>query len=193
MTAAWRTCSSRFVSASSIAWTWSRRGLQSDQGLQLGRARGIKVQTVRLQAVEGKHASIERIGLGNKAKIFGKVPDARSMGLVGGQAELDTNLKQSALIAAGCLADNEEGPEAQIGVAPHLRDEQLADRLGFVRDGVAFIARQDVDGKALLANVEGDDMVECIVSWVHSHDAIPCSWIVCGRARPFYRSDGRGT
>jgi hypothetical protein len=98
--------------------------------------------------------------LGDKAKVSGEVAHPRSVGFVGGDAELGANFEQMPLIAAGCLADNQERPKAQFGVAPALGDEQLTDGFGLVCNGLAFVAGQDVDGEALLGDVEGDDVVE---------------------------------
>lgn len=54
---------------------------QVPEGGQLGRWRHVEAQTLGPEAVEGKHASIDRIGLGKQAQILGEVPYARPMGL----------------------------------------------------------------------------------------------------------------
>src|SRR5208337_628720 len=105
-----------------------------------------------LQAIEGEHARIDRIALGDKAKIFGEVPDPRAVGFVRRYLKFLTDFKQMTLVAAGRLADNEERPNVQTGVAPLLRDEQLADHLRLIRYSLALIARQDVDRQGVLGN-----------------------------------------
>ena len=66
-----------------------------------------------------------------------------------------------ALVAAGCLAHDQESPEIAFAVALDLGLEQAAHGLRPVGDAQLFIDGQRVDDKLLLGDFERNDITAC--------------------------------
>ena len=72
--------SSRLVSAKSICWIWSRRLFKSLKAATSGVKR-TEAKALGLETIEGKNASIDRVGFGDQAEILGEMAYARSVAL----------------------------------------------------------------------------------------------------------------
>jgi hypothetical protein len=95
-------------------------GFQVSERQNLRRRWNVKAKVRGLEPIEGEHAGVDRIGLGEKAEISGEMANARSVGLVRGNPEFFADFENMAFIAAGRLADDEERPKGGLGIAPHL-------------------------------------------------------------------------
>ena len=169
-----------------MAWIWSRRALRSVRASSSGVGGGIKAQVIGLRAEEGEHARVDWIVLCDKAKIFGEVPGRESRGALWAAISSSTQISEQLPLAPLVASQTtRRGPRFKLALRRICALSSLRISLRFVRDALALVARQDMDGTAFLANVERDDVVECLLSRVHSYRAISCSWIVCGRQRTF--------
>jgi hypothetical protein len=136
-------------------------GFQVSKRQKLGRWRNIEAKIRGLKPIEGKNAGVDRIGLSEKAEIPGEMANARSVGLVRGDPEFFADFENMAFIAAGRLADDEERPKGVLGIAPHLGEERIADRLRLVRSDALFFGGQNMNNQTILGDFERDDMIEC--------------------------------
>jgi hypothetical protein len=121
-------------------------GFQVPERQDLGRRPNIEVKIGGLEPIKGENASVDRVGLGEKAEIPGEAANPRSMGLVRGDPEFHAEIENMALIAAGRLADDEQRAEIGLGVASQFSEQRLADRFGFVGGDALLAGGQDITG-----------------------------------------------
>ena len=95
------------------------------------------------------------------------------MGAVAIEAEDDGGFEHMALIAAGGLADDEQGADPLLHVALDLGAQQAVHGSGGVGDAHPPVARQDMEDEFVLGDFDGDNVLEAALAREHRHGVRP--------------------
>jgi hypothetical protein len=142
------------------------------QGRLLRARRLIEAQSRGMGAIAGEHAGIDRVGLG-QAEILGEEAHPRAMRPVHLEAQLAAGREHVTLVAAGRLADDEQGSEPLVGIALELGLEQAPNGGWRVGKPHLPVAGQRVHDEMVLGHFERNDVIELVLSRAHHHGVRP--------------------